>query len=235
MNHQEKISAFRAAFPHTLPIFAGFLFLGGAYGIYMNSLGFHPIYPILMSLFIFAGSMEFVAGGLLLATFNPVSALVLTLMVNARHLFYGLSLLEKYSGVGRKKGYLIYGLCDESFSISQATDVPKGIDKGWFFFFITLLNHCYWVLGSALGSIFGSFITFSTEGIEFVMTALFVVIFMEQWKKGKQYHSALIGIGFSSVSLFVFGPNSFIIPAMILILAVLTLIRKPVQKAEVTM
>ncbi|WP_404826311.1 ABC transporter permease family protein [Priestia flexa] len=103
-----------------------------------------------------------------------------------------------------------------------------------FLFFITLLNHCYWVLGSALGSIFGSFITFSTEGIEFVMTALFVVIFMEQWKKGKQYQSALIGVGFSSISLFVFDPSSFIIPAMILILAVLTLIRKPVQKAEVT-
>lgn len=225
--------AFRTAFPYTLPIFAGFVFLGIAYGIYMNSLGFSAIYPILMSLLIFAGSMEFVAANLLLVAFNPINALFLTLMVNARHLFYGISMLDKYRGIGKKKLYLIFGLCDESFSINCTVDIPKNVDKGWFMFFVTLLNHSYWVVGSAIGGIFGSLVKFNTEGLEFVMTALFVVIFIEQWIKEKKHHSALVGLGLSTVSLIIFGGNHFIIPAMFAIIGVLTLLRKPIEKVEV--
>jgi 4-azaleucine resistance transporter AzlC len=225
--------AFRTAFPYTVPIFGGFVFLGIAYGIYMNSLGFNAIYPILMSLLIFAGSMEFVAANLLLISFNPINALFLTLMVNARHLFYGISMLDKYRGIGKKKLYMIYGLCDESFSINCTVDVPKNVDKGWFMFFVTLLNHFYWVIGSAIGGIFGSLVKFNTEGLDFVMTALFVVIFIEQWMKEKKHHSALVGIGLSTVNLIVFGGNNFIIPAMFAIFGVLTLLRKPLEKVEV--
>lgn len=224
--------AFLSAFPYTVPIFAGFLFLGIAYGIYMNSLGFSAIYPILMSLFIFAGSMEFVAANLLLVAFNPVNALFLTLMVNARHLFYGLSMLDRYKGTGRKKLYLIYGLCDESFSINYTVDAPKGVDKGWFMFFVTMLNQVYWVMGAAIGGIFGSLVQFNTEGLEFVMTALFVVIFIEQWMKEKKHHNALTGLGLSAVSLMIFGGSHFIIPAMIAILSMLTVFRKPLEKVE---
>src|SRR5689334_19426461 len=167
MNKRNQIiSAFRAALPHTLPIFAGFVFLGVAYGIYMKSLGFGAIYPILMSLAIFAGSMEFVAANLLLMAFNPINALLLTLMVNARHLFYGISMLEKYRGIGKKKLYMIFGLCDESFAINSTISVPNHIDKDWVMFFVTLLNHSYWVLGATLGGIFGSFIKFNTEGLD---------------------------------------------------------------------
>ncbi|MED3854988.1 azaleucine resistance protein AzlC [Priestia megaterium] len=227
-------NACRAAFPYTLPILTGFVFLGIAYGIYMHSLGFSAIYPILMSLIIFAGSMEFVAANLLLVTFNPVNALFLTLMVNARHLFYGISMLDTYKGMGKKKFYLIYGLCDESFSINCTVDVPKNVDKGWFMFFVTLLNHCYWGIGAAIGGIFGSLVQFNTEGLEFVMTALFVVIFIEQWMKEKKHHSALVGLGLSTVSLIIFGGNQFIIPAMLMILTVLTFLRKPLEKVEVT-
>ncbi|MEH7532018.1 azaleucine resistance protein AzlC [Priestia megaterium] len=227
-------NACRAAFPYTLPILTGFVFLGIAYGIYMHSLGFSAIYPILMSLTIFAGSMEFVAANLLLVTFNPVNALFLTLMVNARHLFYGISMLDTYKGMGKKKFYLIYGLCDESFSINCTVDVPKNVDKGWFMFFVTLLNHCYWGIGAAIGGIFGSLVQFNTEGLEFVMTALFVVIFIEQWMKEKKHHSALVGLGLSTVSLIIFGGNQFIIPAMLMILTVLTFLRKPLEKVEVT-
>ncbi|MFP3879149.1 azaleucine resistance protein AzlC [Bacillus paralicheniformis] len=227
-------SACRAAFPYTVPILAGFVFLGIAYGIYMNSLGFNAIYPIIMSFAIFAGSMEFVAANLLLAAFNPTNALFLTLMVNARHLFYGISMLDKYRGTGRKKFYLIYGLCDESFSINCTVNVPKDIDKGWFMFFVTLFNHFYWVIGAAIGGVFGSFVRFNTEGLDFVMTALFVVIFIEQWMKEKKHHSALAGLGLSAVSLIIFGGNHFIIPAMLAILGVLTVLRKPLEKAEVT-
>src|SRR6478735_7080913 len=229
----EKWNACRAAFPYTFPILTGFIFLGIAYGIYMHSLGFSAIYPIIMSLTIFAGSMEFVAANLLLVTFNPVNALFLTLMVNARHLFYGISMLDTYKGMGKKKFYLIYGMCDESFSINCTVDVPKNVDKGWFMFFVTLLNHCYWGIGAAIGGIFGSLVQFNTEGLEFVMTALFVVIFIEQWMKEKKHHSALVGLGLSTVSLIIFGGNQFIIPAMLMILTVLTFLRKPLEKIEV--
>ena len=172
--------AFLAAFPYTIPILTGFLFLGIAYGIYMNVSGFSPIYPILMSMAIFAGSMEFVTVDLLLGMFHPMSALILALMVNARHLFYGISMLDKYKNVGKKRWYLIFGMCDESFSINCTTEVPAGVDRGWFYFFVTLLNQCYWVCGAAIGGICGSLISFETEGLDFVMTALLVVILLEQ-------------------------------------------------------
>ena len=168
--------AFKAAFPHTIPIFAGFWFLGLTYGIYMNVSGFPFWYPMLMSLTIFAGSVEFVAVNLLLGAFNPFQVLAMTLMINARHLFYGLSMLDKYRGNGWKDFYLIFGMCDESFSINYTARIPEGIDRGWFMFFVTLLNHFYWFFGAALGGIFGSLIRFDTEGLDFVMTAMFVVI-----------------------------------------------------------
>ncbi|AHX21620.1 MULTISPECIES: azaleucine resistance protein AzlC [Bacillus cereus group] len=231
-NRNQIRIAFRAAFPYTIPIFAGFVFLGIAYGIYMNSLGFSAIYPILMSLIIFAGSMEFIAANLLLVAFNPIHALFLTLMVNARHLFYGISMLDKYKGTGKKKFYLIFGLCDESFSINSTVDIPKGVDKGWFMFFVTLLNHLYWGIGAAIGGIFGSLVQFNTKGLDFVMTALFVVIFVEQWMRGKKHYSALVGLGLSIFSLIIFGGNNFIIPAMIMILLVLTILKKPIENIE---
>lgn len=227
------ITAFREAFPQTLPIFAGFLFLGTSYGIFMNSLGFSAIYPILMSLVIFAGSMEFLAANLLLLAFNPINAFFLTLMVNARHLFYGISMLDKYKDVGKKKWYMIFGLCDESFAINSTINVPNNVDKGWVMFFVTLLNHFYWVLGAALGGIFGSLIQFNTKGLEFAMTALFVVIFIEQWLKEEKHYSSLIGLGMSIVCLIIFGENNFIFPAMIAILGLLTLTRKSLEKREV--
>jgi 4-azaleucine resistance transporter AzlC len=226
-------TAFREAFPQTLPICAGFLFLGISYGIFMNSLGFSAIYPILMSLVIFAGSMEFLAANLLLIAFNPINAFFLTLMVNARHLFYGISMLDKYKDVGKKRWYMIFGLCDESFAVNSTINVPNNIDKGWVMFFVTLLNHFYWVLGATLGGIFGSLIQFNTEGLDFAMTALFVVIFIEQWLKEEKHFSSLIGIGMSIVCLIIFGENNFIIPAMIAILGLLTLTRKLLEKEEV--
>lgn len=222
--------ALRAAFPHTLPIFAGFWFLGLTYGIYMNACGFSFWYPMLMSLTIFAGSMEFVAVNLLMGAFDPLQAFAMTLMINARHLFYGLSMLDKYKGTGLKKPYLIFGMCDESFSINYTAKIPAGVDKGWFMFFVTLLNHIYWFSGSTLGGIFGSLLQFSTEGLEFVMTAMFVVIFLEQWLKEKNHTAALLGLGLSLLFLIAFGADGFILPAMLAILGVLTLLRRPIER-----
>lgn len=219
-----------AAFPHTIPIFAGFWFLGLTYGIYMNVSGFSFWYPMLMSLTIFAGSMEFVAVNLLLGAFNPFQAFVMTLMINARHLFYGISMLDKYRKTGLKRFYLIWGMCDESFSINYTADIPKDVDDGWFMFFVTLYNHFYWFFGATLGGIFGSLLHFNTEGLEFVMTAMFVVIFLEQWLKEKDHRSALLGIFLSLLCLIAFGSKNFMIPAMLSILGILTLLRKPLEK-----
>ncbi len=222
--------AFITAFPYTIPIFAGFWFLGLTYGIYMNVSGFSFLYPMLMSITIYAGSMEFVAVSMLLGAYNPLQALVMTLMINARHLFYGISMLDKFRGTGLKKVYLIYGMCDETFSINYTADLPKDVDRGWFMFFVTLLNHIYWFSGSTLGGIFGSLIHFNTEGLDFVMTAMFIVIFIEQWLKDKNHTSSLVGIGLSLLCLMIFGADNFIIPAMLAMLGVLTLLRHPLEK-----
>lgn len=222
--------AFLAAFPHTIPIFAGFWFLGMTYGIYMNASGFSFWYPMLMGLTIFAGSMEFVAVNLLLGAFNPLQALTMTLMINARHLFYGISMLDRYKNTGWKKFYLIFGMCDESFSINYTADIPEDVDRGWFMFFVTFLNHCYWVFGAALGGVFGSLLTFNTKGLDFVMTAMFVVIFLEQWLKEKSHISAYLGLGLSLLCLLVFGADRFIIPSMLAILGILTLLRSPIER-----
>lgn len=225
-------AAFFAAFPNTIPILAGFLFLGIAYGIYMNQSGFKFYYPMFMSFIIFAGSVEFATVSWLLGSFDPVNIFFLTLMINARHLFYGLSMLEKYNIPGWKKLYLIYGMCDESFSINATVDVPKDIDRGCFMFFVTMLNQIYWVAGATIGGIFGSFIPFDTKGIEFVMTALFVVIFLENWLKEKDHSASVIGLFISFICLMIFKGTNFIIPSMIIILSVLTLIRGRLEKHE---
>lgn len=222
--------AFAEAFPHTMPIFAGFLFLGIAYGIYMNVSGFSPIYPMIMSLTIFAGSVEFVAVNLLMGSFNPLGALFMTLMINARHLFYGISMLNKFKRTGIKKIYLIFGMCDESFSINYTANIPEDVDKGWFMFFITMLNHLYWFFGATIGGVFGSLVKFNTKGLDFVMTALFVVIFLEQWMKEEKHESSLIGVLISIVCLILFGGTNFIIPSMLVILGLLTLFRKTLEK-----
>jgi branched-chain amino acid transport protein azlC len=223
-------AAFFAAFPNTIPILAGFLFLGIAYGIYMNQSGFKFYYPMFMSFIIFAGSVEFATVSWLLGSFDPVNIFFLTLMINARHLFYGLSMLEKYNIPGWKKLYLIYGMCDESFSINATVDVPKDIDKGLFMFFVTILNQIYWVAGATIGGIFGSFIPFDTKGLEFVMTALFVVIFLENWLKEKDHNASVIGLFISFICLMIFKGTNFIIPSMIIILSILTLLIGRLQK-----
>ena len=227
-----KKKAFRAALPYSLPICIGFLFIAMSYGFLMRSRGFSVFYPMAMSAFIFAGSMEFVAVELLLSAYAPLHAFLLTLMVNARHLFYGISMLEKYKGMGWKKPYLIFGMCDETFSITCSAEPPEGVDKGWFMFFITLLDQIYWVASAAMGAALGSVLPFSTEGVDFVMTAMFVVIFLNQWEKEKQHASAIIGIAAPLVCLRIFGSGSFLIPSMVCILVALLLLRRPIEAKE---
>lgn len=227
-----KRKAFKAALPYTLPICIGFIVLGMSYGFLMRSKGFPLIYPMLMSLFIFAGSMEFVTVNLLLSDFNPLHVFFLTLMVNARHIFYGISMLDKYKNCGWKKPYLIFGMCDETFTVNCAVTPPEDVDKGWFMFFVTLLNQIYWVSGATLGALLGYIIHFDASGIEFVMTALFVVMFINQWEETKEHTPALMGLGCSLLCLLVFGSSNFIIPAMILIVLCLSIGKGKLEAAK---
>ena len=223
---KEKARALKAAFPHTIPVLTGFTFLGIAYGILMDSKGYGVVWTALFSLLVYAGSAQYVAIGFLTSVFNPFYAFVMTLMVNARHIFYGISMLDKFRDMGKLKYYLVFGLCDETFSIVCSTNPPEGVSKKWFMFFITLLNHGYWVLGSILGALLGTVITFNTKGLDFVLTALFVVIFVGQWKKQKDHKPAIIGLVCSIICLLIFGQDNFIIPSMVTILVALSVFRK---------
>lgn len=219
-------------FPHTIAIMTGFLFLGMSYGIYMHVSGFSFWYPMLMAMTIFAGSVEFVCVNFLLGAFDPLQAFIVTLILNARHIFYGISMLDRFKGMGWKKIYLIFGMCDETFSVNYTADIPQDIDPGWFMFFVTLLNQIYWVLGATLGGLFGPLITFNTEGLDFVMTAMFVVIFLEQYLKDKNHLNSYIGLGVSFLMLLFFGADNFMIPAIAGILICLSAARKRMEEKE---
>ena len=228
-----KRKALKYAFPYTLPICAGFLFLGMSYGFFASSKGFSFIYPLCMSMFIFAGSMEFVTVSLLLASFNPVYSFLLTLMVNARHLFYGISMLNTYKDYkGIKKFYLIYGMCDETFSVNCSITPPPEIDREWFMIWVTLLNQIYWVFGATMGAVLGSVIHFDTTGIEFVMTALFFVMFLDQWEAASRHLPALIGVVCSLACLLIFGKSNFMLPAMALIILSFFLCRNRLEDSD---
>ena len=228
-----RIKALKAAFPQTIPIFTGFWFLGMAYGIYMNASGFSFVYPLCMSLLIYGGSLEFVAVEMLLSPFAPLQTFIMALLIQARHLFYGLSMLDKFKGLSWKKYYLIFGMCDETFSVNCSADIPEDVDRGWFYFWITLLNQFYWSAAATTGGIVGSLLKIDTSGISFVMTAMFVVIFLEQWLKEKEHSASLIGLAVSVLCLVVFGTDSFMVPTMVLIVGLLALLRKPLEKKEI--
>jgi 4-azaleucine resistance transporter AzlC len=228
-NKGMRLRAFKYAFPKTIPILMGFLFLGMSYGFYMRVSGFSFFFPLIMSIVIFGGSLEFLAVSMLLSPFAPIQTFLVAIVIQARHLFYGLAMLEKYKGLGIKRLYLIYGMCDESFSINCSAELPSHVDKGWFYFFVTLLNHSYWILGATLGALIGGFISFNTEGIEFVMTSMFVVIFLEGWLKGGKRISSLIGVLSSVVCLVIFGADTFLVPSMVCIVALLSVFRKRIE------
>ena len=223
-------SALRAAFPLTVPILAGFLLTGATCGIYATSLGLPWWTPTFMAIAIYAGSAEFIVASMLVEPFNPLAAFVTIFAVNARHLFYGLSMLEKYAHV-RRRPYLIYAMCDETFSVNFSATCPPDVDESDFHFWISLLNQAYWVVGCTLGGIFGSALAVSVPGISFALTALFVVIFLDQWLKDASHASSIIGFVAGIIALLVFGASNFMVPALVLILVAVTLVRGRVEPA----
>ena len=223
----------KIAFLSTLPVMAGYVVLGTGFGILLTSKGYGPLWSVAMSVCIYAGSMQYLAVDLLAGGAGLITAALTALMVNARHLFYGISMLGKYRSTGKYKPYLIFALTDETYSLNCGP-LPDGVEDGpKYYFLVSVFNHCYWVLGSLLGSVLGTVIPFSTEGIDFALTTLFVTVFVEQWLSTKDHIPALIGLAASVICLILFGPGGFLIPAMALITALLALYRKKGGAANV--
>ena len=208
----------------------GYVFLGFGFGILMQRSGFGVLWAGAMSLFIYAGSMQYVAVSLLTSGASLLTAAITAFMVNARHLFYGISMVDAYKGMGKKKPYLIFGLTDETYSLVSQLQIPEGVSRGGYCLLVTLFDHIYWIAGTILGALTGTLLPINYEGVDFALTALFVTIFVEQWLSTKKHGPAIVGVAATVVCLVFFGQDIFLIPSMVIIAACLTLMRKTGQE-----
>ncbi len=227
-------AGWKRAFLKTLPVMAGYLVMGSGFGILFRVSGYGPLWALCMSVFLYAGSMQFVGISLLAGGASLLTVAVTTLLVQARHFFYGLSLVDRYKGAGIKKLYLIHGITDETYSLVCSTEPPKDTNPHTFYFAMSLLDQIYWITGCVLGNLVGGLLTFDTTGLDFAMTALFVTIFVEQWQATKEHRPALLGAAMALVCLVLFGADRFLIPAMIAITLGLTALWKPLEKGVQT-
>lgn len=226
-----KSKVVKTAFISTLPVMAGYVVLGAGFGMILKSKGYGIIWAFLMSLFIYAGSMQFVAVNLLTGGASFLTTALTTLMVNARHLFYGISMIDKYKNTGARKPYLIFALTDETYSlVSTGHEEMEHKDYVRYCFLVSLFDQCYWVLGSVLGALIGTLFSFDTTGIDFALTALFLTILVDQWRNTKRHAPALIGLAASLICLLIFGADNFLIPSMLVIAAMLLAIRTKEEK-----
>ena len=217
--------AFSAAFPYTVPVLMGYLSIGLAFGLMLEAAGFHALWALAMSLTIYAGSCQYLGVELLASGASFLQVAVLTLLINFRHLVYGLSMIEKFRGAGRKKPYLIFALTDETYALLSGVHPPTGVDPQNFYFAVSLLNQLYWVIGSVLGGLAGGLLQFNTEGIDFAMTALFLVIAVDQWKSYPSHLPAILGAGCTLVSLLLVGQQQMLLPALAAIILLLLALR----------
>ncbi len=226
----------KKAFLDTIPVMTGYVVLGIGFGIVLETKGYGVFWALAMSLFIYAGSMQYVAVDLLTGGASLLTTALTTLMVNARHLFYGISMIDRYKGAGLKKLYMMFALTDETYSLvcqdPLETDPAAKAKRHRYYFTVSFFDQCYWVTGSVIGSLLGAVIPFNTEGIDFALTALFVTIFTEQWLTMKDHRPALAGLAASVVCLMIFGADSFLIPTMILITLLLTGLRGKITDTE---
>ena len=219
-------NAIRTAFLDTVPVMTGYVFLGFGFGIVMHQSGYSPLWSIAMSLLIYAGSMQYVAVGLLTGAAGFLTTALTTIVVNARHLFYGISMVDIYKGAGKKKAYMIFALTDETYSLVSKKQVPEGITRHDYCFLVSLFDHIYWVGGTALGALAGNLLPINFEGIDFVLTALFVTIFVEQWLSTKNHLPAISGVVSTTICLLIFGKDIFLIPSMVLIAGTLIMMQR---------
>ena len=223
----------KKVFPQTIPVMAGYISLGIAFGLLLQSIGYGPVWAFLMSLFIYAGSAQFLAVELLAAGATLTHIALLTFLLNFRHLFYGLSMIEKYRGTGIGKIYLIFGLTDETYALLTGYKTPEGLSDKSYFFAVTLMNHLYWIWGSVIGSVAGSIIPFDLMGIDFAMTALFAVLVVEQWKTNKNHIPAISGFVITVAALYIFGADNFLIPALIVMSVALLFMKGTLSREKI--
>lgn len=223
--------AMRQVFLDTVPVLTGYLFLGAGFGILLSETGYGVWWALGMSIFIFAGSGQYLAVSLLAGGASLLSTAVATFLVNARHIFYGISLLDDYEKAGKKKPYLIFALTDETYSLVTQNHPPEGMSRHSYCFAVSLLDHIYWVCGCVLGSLVGRYIPISFEGVEFVLTALFVTMFVDQWLSNKNHFPAIVGVVSTAFCLVLFGSELFLIPSMILMAVLLTVSQKTGRRA----
>jgi len=213
----------------SIPVFFGYIFLGIAFGLLLQHTGYDWPWALLISLLVYAGSLQFAMVGFLAGGTDPITVILMSLLINSRHIFYGVSFLDRFRRMGHYYPYMIFSLTDETYSLfcSRETDpVPSHLDEDKVMFRIALLDHIYWVTGSVLGGLVGEFITFDTTGIDFAMTALFVVIFLDQWKEARNHTPAIIGLVSSVLFLLLLGPDHFILPSLAVTTALLMLLRR---------
>ena len=224
--------ALKTVFLDTIPVMTGYLFLGVSFGILLGETGYGVVWAFCMALFMYAGSAQFLAVSLLASHASILSSAIAIFLLNARHIFYGISLIDAYKGAGKKKPYLIFALTDETYSLVTQNQPPEGMKRHTYCFLVSLLDHIYWIIGCVLGSLAGNIIPISFEGIEFVLTALFVTLFVEQWLSNKDHLPAIIGVISTVLSLILFGSEIFLIPSMVLIAILLTTTRKTGKRKE---
>ena len=223
----------KAAYITSLPVMAGYIVLGTGFGVLLSAKGYSFWWALLMCVTIFAGSMQYVGVSILASGASVISTVIMTIMVQARHIFYGISMIENYRDMGWRKWYAAFGLTDETYSLLVTNpELPDGADRRDFNFLVTLFNQCYWIIGGVLGALLESNLSFNSAGIEFSMTALFVSIFVEQWDKADNPIPALLGLAVSFICLLIFGADRFLIPAMIAISIGLFLVRKKIEGGQ---
>jgi len=220
-----KLKTLKAAFPLTVPVLMGYLTIGMAFGLMLDAIGYNVIWSFYMSLTVYAGSAQYLAVGLLASAAALSQVAFLTFLLNFRHLVYGLSMLEKFRGMGRRKFYMIFSLTDETYALLTSAQAPEGVEQKEFYFAVSLLNHFYWVVGSVLGSVAGALLNVNTAGIEFAMTALFLTIAVDQWTAVKKHHSAILGGGATLLCLKLVGRDNMLLPALVLMVGALLLLR----------
>ena len=223
----------KQVFPQTIPVMARYISLGIAFGLLLQSIGYGPIWAFMMSLFIYAGTAQFLAVELLAAGAALTHVALLTFLLNFRHLFYGLSMIEKYRGTGIRKIYLIFGLTDETYALLTGCKAPEGLSDKNYYLAVTLMNQLYWIFGSVIGSAAGNILPFDTTGIDFAMTALFAVLVVEQWKNNKNHIPAVSGFVITAAALYIFGADSFLIPALIVMSVVLLCMKSKLNREEI--
>ena len=217
------------SFVRSLPVMAGYLVLGSGFGILMADKGYSFWWPALMSIVVYAGSLQYVGVNLLATMASPISTALMTIMVNARHIFYGISMLEKYKAMDKGRTYSIFALTDETYSLVCSAQIPEGVDEHGYYLSLSMMNQSYWVLGSLIGGLLGNYLSFNSDGVDFAMTALFIVMFVEQWESAKTHAPALCGLFATLVCLLIFGSDYFLIPSMLLIAIILMAFKNQIE------